>query len=190
MHATLAVLRRERLRLHSLSQRSGVEPAHFMVPSFCCRVLGNADGERFLGAGDHQEVTVVGSYLVLRCLRQAPIGSSASESMRCRNLFRPTKNVTCMPRSLRRAQRDMHRICTAPSGTSGWFRAASPGSPSLRQTSPCGMACTAADTCSAHPQPDARSSSRSCGQPCCSDQHDRTQAGRRYRIERTFRHAG
>ena len=161
-----------------------------MAPSFCCRVLGNADGERCLGAGDHQEVTVVGSYFVLRCLRQAPIGSSASESMRCRNLFRPTKNVTCMPRSLRRAQRDMHRICTAPSGTSGWFRAASPGSPSLRQTSPCGMACTAADTCSAHPQPDARSSSRSCGQPCWSDQHDRTQAGRRHRIERTFRHAG
>lgn len=34
-----------------------------MAPSFCCRVLGNADGERFLGAGDHQEGAVVGSYL-------------------------------------------------------------------------------------------------------------------------------
>lgn len=62
-----------------------------MAPSFCCRVLGNADGERCLGAGDHQEVTVVGSYLVLLRLRRSPFESSASESMRCRNLFAPIR---------------------------------------------------------------------------------------------------
>ena len=61
-----------------------------MAPSFCCRVLGNADGERCLGAGDHQEVTVVGSYFVLLRLRRSPFESSASESMRCRNRSAPS----------------------------------------------------------------------------------------------------
>ncbi len=64
--------------------------AEMMTPSFCCRALGSADGERLLGVGGHQEVTVVGSYLVLRCLRQAPIGSSISESLRCRNRSTPS----------------------------------------------------------------------------------------------------
>jgi len=75
--------------------------AIMMAPVFCCRAPGSADGERCLGVGGHQERTVVGSCFVLRCLRQAPIGSSVSASLRCRNQVSPIKvtpPLTARPR--------------------------------------------------------------------------------------------
>ena len=57
------------------------------VPSFCCQPLGGSD----LGVSRHQVRAVIGSSWFLLCLRQSPLGSSASISSRCRNHVSPIR---------------------------------------------------------------------------------------------------
>ena len=81
--------------VHAMSHPiSGLPPASShpsqKAPGFCCRAPGSAGCAPLLGGCANQERTVVGSCFVLRCLRQAPIGSSVSESMRCRNRSAPS----------------------------------------------------------------------------------------------------
>ena len=69
------------------------------VPRFCCHLRGEADTAQLCAGGD-QVRAVIGSSWFLLCLRQSPLGSSASISSRCRNQGSPIKsNLTISPYS-------------------------------------------------------------------------------------------